>query len=408
MGLMDYISRDAPLFEAMRWLSERQGGNNAIARALTKGDEAVKYAVGPQGYQALSGAASVGNLMSPAADLQDLQGAAQMAAQPGWEPKAKGAALAGAGLMGLFMPGSAGAVARAADDGGAGTVKAAQGIRAYHGSPHDFDKFSMDKIGTGEGAQAYGHGLYFAENENVARQYRDELTRNIDAGGVRIQQGNRVVGTTGDSSLDDYIVAFEGDMDRVVRELEGEVAEMYPNAADRRGVREMLEKARELRDSGAVKTSSAGRMYEVNINADPDDFLDWDKPLSVDEVERLANRVDRANPTLARELTDWASRAEESGAKIRGEDIVREFGYREGLGYGNPGLAQIFRDAGIPGIRYLDQGSRAAKEGTRNFVVFDDSTIEILRKYGLAGLIAGGVAGAGSSEQSPTVPPAAF
>ena len=41
-------------------------------------------------------------------------------------------------------------------------------ITTYHGSPHDFDEFDMSKIGTGEGAQAYGHGLYFAENENVA------------------------------------------------------------------------------------------------------------------------------------------------------------------------------------------------------------------------------------------------
>ena len=37
---------------------------------------------------------------------------------------------------------------------------AAQGIRAFHGSPHDFDAFDLSKIGTGEGAQAYGHGLY--------------------------------------------------------------------------------------------------------------------------------------------------------------------------------------------------------------------------------------------------------
>jgi hypothetical protein len=43
-------------------------------------------------------------------------------------------------------------------------------ITTYHGSPHDFDEFDMSKIGTGEGAQAYGHGLYFAENENVAKE----------------------------------------------------------------------------------------------------------------------------------------------------------------------------------------------------------------------------------------------
>ena len=47
----------------------------------------------------------------------------------------------------------------------------------YHGSPHDFDRFDLKKIGTGEGAQAYGHGLYFAENEGVARGYRERLAQ---------------------------------------------------------------------------------------------------------------------------------------------------------------------------------------------------------------------------------------
>src|SRR4029453_2036207 len=51
----------------------------------------------------------------------------------------------------------------------------AKGIKAYHGSPHDFEQFSLAKIGTGEGAQAYGHGLYFAEKPEVAKQYRDAL-----------------------------------------------------------------------------------------------------------------------------------------------------------------------------------------------------------------------------------------
>ncbi len=49
-------------------------------------------------------------------------------------------------------------------------------IKAYHGSPHDFEKFDISKIGTGEGAQAFGHGLYFAENEGVAKQYRRDLS----------------------------------------------------------------------------------------------------------------------------------------------------------------------------------------------------------------------------------------
>ncbi|MFA5457306.1 MAG: hypothetical protein WC261_06715, partial [Synergistaceae bacterium] len=50
-------------------------------------------------------------------------------------------------------------------------------MTAWHGSPHDFDKFSKDKIGTGEGAQAYGHGLYFAGKREVAEFYKANTSR---------------------------------------------------------------------------------------------------------------------------------------------------------------------------------------------------------------------------------------
>src|SRR4029077_8360868 len=40
------------------------------------------------------------------------------------------------------------------------------------GSPHSFEKFDIGKIGTGEGAQSYGHGLYVAENPEVAAAYK--------------------------------------------------------------------------------------------------------------------------------------------------------------------------------------------------------------------------------------------
>jgi hypothetical protein len=57
----------------------------------------------------------------------------------------------------------AGALTMGAGGIPAGKNEMRMGIKAYHGSPHDFDQFSMSKIGTGEGAQAYGHGLYFGD-----------------------------------------------------------------------------------------------------------------------------------------------------------------------------------------------------------------------------------------------------
>src|SRR5262245_14506058 len=56
-------------------------------------------------------------------------------------------------------------------------------VGAYHGSPHTFEAFSSEKIGTGEGGQAYGHGLYFAESPGVARYYRDALVQRMGTGG---------------------------------------------------------------------------------------------------------------------------------------------------------------------------------------------------------------------------------
>jgi hypothetical protein len=55
---------------------------------------------------------------------------------------------------------------------------------------------------------------------------------------------------------------------------------------------------------------------------------------------------------------------------------------------------QALREAGIPGIKYLDQGSRGKGDGTRNYVVFDDKLIDIMKKYGIAGIGALPAAGA--------------
>lgn len=45
----------------------------------------------------------------------------------------------------------------------------------YHGSPYNFDRFTLSHIGSGEGAQAHGWGLYFALNRQIAEAYRDRL-----------------------------------------------------------------------------------------------------------------------------------------------------------------------------------------------------------------------------------------
>lgn len=256
-------------------------------------------------------------------------------------------------------------------------------IRAYHGSPHDFDKFSLEKIGTGEGAQAYGHGLYFAENPAVAREYRDSLAQTVKVGGKPVLENNRRVGTTGDADLDDMLVANHGDIDAVIRDLQQDVAANYPNAADRQRVAAQLAQAQRWKASGDVEAANTGKMYEVNIHADPEDFLDWDAPLS--------QQPQRARDVLS--LPPQASRINESLITKGHPEMTGGNAYTEIRAAGLPGpeLSERLKQQGIPGIKYYDQGSRGAKEGTRNYVVFDDKLISIVKKYGVVGALSAGL-----------------
>jgi hypothetical protein len=52
-------------------------------------------------------------------------------------------------------------------------------VDAWHGSPYQFDKFTTEKIGTGEGAQAFGWGLYFTDLKGIAESYANVLSQNV-------------------------------------------------------------------------------------------------------------------------------------------------------------------------------------------------------------------------------------
>lgn len=241
-------------------------------------------------------------------------------------------------------------------------------IKAYHGSPHDFDKFDMSKIGTGEGAQAYGHGLYFAENEGVARSYRDQLSG--ATGNTQTPQG----------AADRAMGVANGDRDQAIAALEREIATMQEAA---KGLPASHPFSKRIGDEyipaldllkGGYKPG--GSMYEVEINASPDDFLDWDKPLSEQQKGPVVQQMLR-------------HRMIEPYEKMTGVNAVGELGthYNQIFGRkgGNPDadVSKALKRAGIPGIKYLDAGSRAKGDGSRNYVVFDDRLVKILRKYGL-------------------------
>lgn len=267
------------------------------------------------------------------------------------------------------------------------------GITAYHGSPHSFDKFSMDKIGTGEGAQAYGHGLYMAENEAVARQYRDALS-DVTVNGKEPDWKNP------DHWMATALHTAKGDRSAAISEIARNLESQFPDN------RPAMRKAIADLESGNVPNNlpavtGGGHMYEVRINADPEHFLDWDKPLSQqsEKVQGALSKFDRdmyhpegpdydpmePGHIAYQRLAERLSKSIPADADAGWSSVVNTINDK----VQNRGSATDFlRDNGVPGIRYLDQGSRTAGEGSRNFVVFDDKLISIVRKYGWAGAAA--------------------
>jgi len=286
----------------------------------------------------------------------------------------------------------------------------ANSFRAYHGSPHSFDQFDLGKIGTGEGAQAYGHGLYFAENEGIARAYRDTLSggnipaRNFStADGIvpdlgAVWQGGYDAAKAAVPMRSDAARAIATQMQDWVeggRQAEtfmrfnrvpDEYAPAYQAAADAwRGVR---------------YRSNPGSMYEVQINADPDTFLDWDAPLPEGQAYDIYRELSGGMDATQQELADMFYNMQPG--QMTGEDAYRWIGNTADRGYVPDGVftmptpegsriaAETLRNSDMSGIRYLDAGSRAAGDGSRNFVVFDDKLITILRKYGIGAAAVGG------------------
>lgn len=237
------------------------------------------------------------------------------------------------------------------------------GFRAYHGSPHDFDKFSLDKIGTGEGNQAFGHGLYFAENEGVARNYR-AMNAPPGQGGGAARLANDALKMAEDTGL-------TGDAAKRF------AMEYLTNQAPKVNALPPQHYYDAVNNFEALTTGKGahGRMYEVNIKADPAHFLDWDTPLS-----GQSPKVKEALTAFLDERYGAGFFKKYSGGGNDVKDILNHF---DDLSAAD--ISKALRDRGVPGIKYLDAGSRSDRSGSRNYVAFDDALVDIVKKYGVAG-----------------------
>ena len=252
-------------------------------------------------------------------------------------------------------------------------------LEAWHGSPHKFDKFSMDQIGTGEGAQAYGHGLYFADSEDVARGYRDSLTQisptALDGFSVP------------DSSIPYLQEVFDGD-DPIMSSAASELLAGDFSPSQIRGKVskwaeiEGLDAAEALSsyDSMLKKIPGEGSLYRTEIDVTPESLLDWYKPLSDDTPQQMRDSVNalvKNNPDLKDALYQ-AYREGQPGSVYY--SLLSDYAKTGDIVKNQQFATQQLNDAGIKGIKYLDSDSRAVGDGTSNYVIFDDSLINIAER----------------------------
>ena len=266
----------------------------------------------------------------------------------------------------------------------------------WHGSPHRFPptaknplgEFDPMKIGTGEGAQAYGAGAgYLAENRGVAKGYRDALTPrtgmwDATVNGQNLFDAAANHGTTGYASafsqkyfdlVKDGKTANQAKQ-QISNQLNKRIA-LAKSPGDVKGAQEALDFI-----SNAKISMPDGSLYKVDL---PDEqiakMLDWDKPLSQQSWYRPVADVVKEYKGAGKDVDAYAkliSKANARDGEVTGQQFYE--GTLSQFGGSQAKVSEFMREAGIPGIRYLDQGSRAGGQGTSNFVVFDPAHMNII------------------------------
>jgi hypothetical protein len=252
---------------------------------------------------------------------------------------------------------------------GRNVIDPRQQIITYHGSPHTFPptannplgEFDPMKVGTGEGAQAYGTGAaYLAEAKKLAEGYAG-----ANAGRA---------------------AASDGLIDLLPKPAQMEVykaMQMTDGPFKKAKIDDIVSR---FPESSPVFQANTGNLYKVDL---PDEhvakMLDWDKPMTESEMTSIYDKMQQGplNSFAKPFQENFYSRMERGSPATDGQDLFMELSKELG---GQKYASNALQNMGITGIRYLDAASRdAAGKGTSNFVVFDPKHMNILERNGVGG-----------------------
>jgi len=339
------------------------------------------------------------------------------------------------------------------------------GIIAFHGSGADFDEFSLDMIGTGEGSQAYGYGLYFTDTKSIAEFYKDAVREESNIIHLDGKPIDSVYSSDNEERFSEYITEnFEPDQFNDAYMVLDNLGQGISSVEDADSMaassltRPQMEIYNKIRNDLEVPELPEGKMYEVMINIQPENLLDYDKPLKSQPKEIQSAALKASKSAGAYKGTDKKTLELSGGALLA--DMVNNIVIKQNLqgmtSEAEKIAAQEFFEQGIPGIKYFDNASRNTADGTslgaieteqgfvgrvestvpsmfgptdpqrvltrskpyktkeeaerwieeaigrntRNYVIFDDKLVNIMKKYGIVGPVA--VTAMKSEEQEET------
>ena len=257
--------------------------------------------------------------------------------------------------------------------------------KAYHGSPHKItDKFDLRYVDTGQGAQTFGWGLYFAQDKATANSYR-------------YSHANRLINPTKMEGVD-YLAPQEA---KEYIKKHGYVW-AYDHMSDWGVIRtvEDVDYFVEYKVGAAFaeNVKERGHLYHVEIDVEEDELLDWDAPLK--EQSDFVKKAIKPIVDYYKSYT-WHEWPDGSGSvfdpegnnssdiyafsKEQLEDIQNgtashfyDFLSAYSRPYSKKEASQTLLKLGVKGIKYFDGNSRKDAKGTRNFVIFDDSLVKIV------------------------------
>jgi hypothetical protein len=265
-------------------------------------------------------------------------------------------------------------------------------LDVYHGTPHRFPateanplgEFDASKIGTGEGAQAFGHGIYLAEKPTVAQDYQFMLSK-IDPNtttyqGKPVEKWYEMAQVEQDRA---HRLRDQKAIDRANAKLafwENVMTRRHPEDAKRvandpdDGWPALANYANSLDMNKFGGIGEVGSLYKADLPDEMiDRMLDWDKPLSEQPAVLAAIKNLPEVKTLVERGQKFENLTGQNFYKLISDS--RSHGYRD--------ASSGFKSAGIPGIKYADAGSRGqGGSGTRNFVVFpgEEKKVRILER----------------------------